>query len=58
MSFEERVTKWAHDNKYKFRGIDDKGVLLERYSDGYPFHVNARLLEQIMTDEGYSDGGN
>lgn len=52
-NFAERVKKWAKANYFNVTDIEDKFVHLSRMSDGHPFEVNARLLEQIMTDEGF-----
>ena len=53
MSFEERIKKWCELNDYRYKGSKGNAVLLERLSDDYPFEVDKRLLEMIMTDEGF-----
>lgn len=52
-NLKERVEQWAPVNGFKYKAIDESTIHLERLTDGYPFQVNIRLLDSIMTDEGY-----
>ena len=52
-SFNERVAQWAEKNGFMIHMVKDNAVILKRLSDGYPIEVDARLLGNIMTDEGF-----
>ncbi|MEK4425147.1 hypothetical protein [Solibacillus sp. FSL K6-1523] len=51
--YSKRAEKWASKNGFKLGALTEKTVTLQRLSDDHSMQVDKRLLDHIMTDEGY-----